>query len=227
MIQLPDMPPRIAALPRDHRGYPVPWFVAWVDGKPVFPCADSAKLVRAVRERRCWVCGDLLARNLAFVVGPMCTVNRTSAEPPCHLECAVFSAMACPFLAKPKMKRQDVSDIATLEPPGNMLKRNPGVACVWSTRSFDLMHVPNGVLFRIGEPMAVRWFCEGRDATRDEVLESMDSGLPLLANVAKEEGPEAEAELNRMHCAALAYLPDADAAADAAFLKAVEATLAR
>src|SRR4051812_13821199 len=108
MIQLPPMPPSIAALPRDHRGYPVPWFVAWSEGRPIFPAADPQKLVRAIRERRCWVCGDLLTRYLAFVVGPMCTVNRVSAEPPSHLKCAEFSTRACPFLTRPKMKRVEL-----------------------------------------------------------------------------------------------------------------------
>jgi len=31
---LPSLPLAMRGLPRDHRGYPVPWFVAWVDGKP-------------------------------------------------------------------------------------------------------------------------------------------------------------------------------------------------
>ena len=45
MKPLPPMPSRIAALPVDERGYPVPWFVAWIDGKPEFRCADPAKFL--------------------------------------------------------------------------------------------------------------------------------------------------------------------------------------
>jgi hypothetical protein len=41
---LPDgMPESVGRLPVDHRGYPVPWFVAWIDGKPEFRCADGEK----------------------------------------------------------------------------------------------------------------------------------------------------------------------------------------
>lgn len=33
MISLPPIPDAIAKLPRDERGYPVPWFVPWIDGR--------------------------------------------------------------------------------------------------------------------------------------------------------------------------------------------------
>jgi hypothetical protein len=72
--ELPDLPPRIAKLPVD-RGYPVPWFVAWVDGKPEFRVMDHRRLVRAIKESRCWVCGQKLGAIRAYVLGPMCAVN--------------------------------------------------------------------------------------------------------------------------------------------------------
>src|SRR5688500_69447 len=111
MIHLPPIPSAIAKLTRDERGYPVPWFVSWLDGKPEFRVADASKFRLALRERRCWVCGERTKRrkdnwpDLTFVLGPMCTITRTTAEPPCHFECAEFSAMACPFLSMPKAKR--------------------------------------------------------------------------------------------------------------------------
>lgn len=74
-----DIPARIQNLPVDPvRKFPVPWFVAWVDGKPEFRAADQRKLVIAIQEKRCWVCGEPLGRFMTFVVGPMCGLNRTS-----------------------------------------------------------------------------------------------------------------------------------------------------
>lgn len=208
MIQLPEMPSQIAALPHDERGYPVPWFVAWIDGKPVFPVADQRKVVLAVRDKRCWVCGEPMGRNLAFVIGPMCTVNRVSAEPPCHLECGLFSARACPFLTKPNMRRMDVSGIVdTQNPGGTMIHRNPGVVCVWSTRFMKMTPAGKGVIFRIGDPTRVDWFAEGRPATREEVLVSMESGLPALRKIADDEAPEAVWELRRMLAESMQFVP--------------------
>ena len=60
-----DLPLRLRKLPLDPRGYPVPWFVAWVDGVPEFRAVDGRKFVQAVRAKLCWVCGEPLGRWLA------------------------------------------------------------------------------------------------------------------------------------------------------------------
>ncbi len=124
---LPPLPLRITTLPVDERGFPVPRFVAWIDGKPDFRVVDPRQRARAVRLNRCWICGEAFGAHKAFVVGPMCVVNRVSSEPPSHRECAVFAAQACPFLTLPRARRRDANLPATGEPPGVMLTRNPGV----------------------------------------------------------------------------------------------------
>jgi hypothetical protein len=207
--ELPPAPARIAALPVDARGYPVPWFVSWVDGKPEFRAADAAKRVQAVRLRLCWVCGEPLGAYMAFVIGPMCSVNRVSAEPPCHRECAEYSARACPFLSKPQMTRREGGmPEACTDGPGHMIRRNPGVACVWVTRGYRLVSDGRGgALLRIGDPTEVSWWAEGRPATRAEVLASIDSGLPLLRGQIPPDDAEQLAVLERMYVAALALVP--------------------
>ena len=72
MSRYPDLPERMKSLPVDHRGFPVPWFVAWVDGKPVFPAMDGDKLRQAIQFGKCWVCGKPLGRFKYWVIGPMC-----------------------------------------------------------------------------------------------------------------------------------------------------------
>jgi hypothetical protein len=180
-----EMPSRIAALPRDQRGYPVPWFVCVVDGVPDFRVVDGRKVVRAVSERRCFICGDVLGRHLAFVIGPMCAVNRVSSEPPSHRDCAVFAAQTCPFLANPEAPRRSthMPEEAT-EPAGIPILRNPGVTLVWGTRSYEVERVDpgqgKGIIFRVGEPEECLWFTEGRAATRTEVMTALESGYPRL-----------------------------------------------
>jgi len=208
MIVMPEMPARIAKLPRDERGYPVPWFVKWIDGKPVFPVMDGRKWNRAVRDKLCWVCGQKMGPMMAFVIGPMCGINRTSAEPPCDVNCAIFSAKACPFLTKPKMKRMDCSGIDAHDAPGVALQRNPGCCGVWITKSYEVFGVPSGgSLIELGEPRLVHWFAEGRKATRAEVEESIRTGLPALQEMADKEGVEAQAALLRAENEFRKYLP--------------------
>lgn len=64
------VPARMAHLPIDERGYVVPWFVAWVDGKPEFRAMDPEKFSAAIRKKLCWVCGGKMGVNLCFVAGP-------------------------------------------------------------------------------------------------------------------------------------------------------------
>lgn len=180
---LPELTKRLAKLPVDQRGYPVPFFVAWIDGQPDFRVADPAKLVACVRHGLCWVCGENLGSRKSFVVGPMCAVNRNSAEPPSHPDCAEWSLKGCPFLAKPNMVRREDETTKALDEnvSGVMIKRNPGVMLCWETRKFTPHSDGNGgVLFDVGEPHAVSWWREGRPATRAEAMDSIESGIPLL-----------------------------------------------
>ncbi|MGW4043016.1 hypothetical protein [Streptomyces sp. NPDC004721] len=208
---LPTPPPRIARLPRNHAGYPVPWFVAWIDGMPDFRVIGAGKLDDAIRFRACWLCGEPLGANAAFVIGPMCAINRVSPEPPSHRDCADYAARACPFLTTPDMRRRD-SQLPdnTVEPDGIMLRRNPGVALVWVSRTWRLQ--PHLRLWTVGDPIETRWYAEGRPATRAEALASITSGLPLLrAEAEKDRRPAAAlAELEAQHARALELMPAGD-----------------
>jgi hypothetical protein len=203
------VPARMARLPRDHAGHPVPWFVAWIDGEPDFRVIERGRVPEAVTGSLCWVCGQRLGAFVAFVIGPMCAVNRTTAEPPCHRECATWSARACPFLANPERRRRESRMPGDkLPPPGEMIRRNPGVALVWVTRSWSMFpDGQGGLLIEIGDPTATDWFAYGREATRAEVCASIDSGLPILTEAAEAEGPDAVVELAALALAAHALLP--------------------
>ena len=109
-VQLPSPPVRIARLPKDERGYPVPWFVAWLlddlDGRaheversrpgarPDFRILASGARELAVKKRLCWVCGEPLGVHQVFAIGPMCAVNRTTMEPPGHRACIDLGSCA-------------------------------------------------------------------------------------------------------------------------------------
>jgi hypothetical protein len=202
------MPDRIAKLPRDEVGRPVPRFVATVDGKPDFRIMDPEHLRRAIRLGVCWTCGETLGGHKHFVIGPMCAVNRVSAEPPSHNDCATYSAQACPFLTNPNKTRREANMPQTAEPAGVMIARNPGVTLVWGTKKHTVFgDGGGGILFNIGEPTSVAWYTEGREATRSEVLASIDSGLPILREMAVEEGPRAVGKLDAMVERAMVYLP--------------------
>lgn len=224
---LPPLPERMKKLPVDARGFPVPWFVQWfhASGKafervdlapgegdyPDFRVMDSRKMRLAVRGRRCWVCGDPLGKFMAFVIGPMCAVNRTSGEPPAHRDCALFSAQGCPFLSKPAVERRvndlPLPDEIRIHPA--MIDRNPGVTMVWVCRDYRIRQDADGVLFNIGEPTEVLFFANGRTATRAEIMHSIDTGMPLLREVAAAQSELALKYLQAEYDEALKLVPAA------------------
>ena len=221
MVKLPSPPVRIARLPKDERGYPVPWFVAYfLDGKevgrgtphakPDFRVLASGKRELAVKKRLCWVCGEPLGVHQVFAIGPMCAVNRVTMEPPSHRACVEYSAQACPFLTVPARRRNEggLEDIEH-KVDGMMIARNPGAIALWES-AYRPFKVHNGWLIRLGEPTRVDWWTKGRLATRAETLDAIDAGYPSLLETAQQyDGPEGVAELEALRVKALNYLPAA------------------
>lgn len=218
MIALPEMPKRIARLRKDERGYPVPRFVEWIiDGhaarpsdpgaKPDFRYARPEYRNQAFKHGYCWVCGEQMGVHKVYAIGPMCVVNRVTAEPASHRDCAEYAAKACPFLLRPRMRRLPVGEDEPKHAPGIMIERNPGCICLYETNDAKAFQANGGWLIRLGEPTRIDWWAEGRQATRAEVEASIDSGYPILFEMAKKDGPDAVDELMAMADKAMKLLP--------------------
>jgi hypothetical protein len=206
------MPDRVARLPLDPRGYPIPWFVN-IDKEGVadFRIIGPGKVERAVKQGVCWICGERLGVNRAFVIGPMCAINRISSEPPSHRDCAEYGARACPFLTRPHMRRRE-NDLPEVIVPaaGFGVDRNPGATLVWITKDYEIRnaeHGAPGLLFHLGDPLETLWYAEGRAATATEIWTSVRTGLPILFEQARAQGPEAVQDLNEACRRALPLLP--------------------
>jgi hypothetical protein len=176
-------------------------------GEPDFRVIGPGKLGSAVRRNRCWICGEPLGVHKVYVIGPMCVINRATSEPPSHRDCATFAAEACPFLTRPRQKRdrKDMPGDGVIA--GIHIDRNPGAACLYETAKARGFKAGEGMLWRLGDPDHIEWWASGRKATRAEVMDSIDTGYPLLYNMAVEEGPKAVEELERMKAHAMQYLP--------------------
>jgi hypothetical protein len=208
------MPERMRKLEVDKRGYPVPWFVQWVNGEPDFRIVNPNRFRQAIRFGNCWICGDRLGARRTFVMGTLNIVNRVTSEPACHVDCAKFAAMACPFLVLPNAKyREAVMPPGAKPPAGLMTNRNPGVVALWTTKSFKIQPDAQGHrLIVVSSPVAVEWYAHGRYATRAEVRASLDDGMPLLygplaAQTLKIQRMDDLVELENSYHRALQYLP--------------------
>lgn len=209
-----NIPVRLLPRPTDSRGFIVPFFVCWFkDGKPSregvdgavpdFRVVDPDRFMLCTRGLRCWICGEPLGVRHAFVLGPMCCVTRVTSEPGSHRECAEYAVRVCPFLARPRMKRNPSPWLTDKVVPaaGQHSDRNPGVMAIWVQRgpgvAFEATQGEHGILFYVRDPFEPpRWYREGREATRAEIDAAIESGVrDELRPQADREGPAAVAEL--------------------------------
>jgi hypothetical protein len=211
MIELPPLPKNVAKLPRDERGYPVPWFVVWLKGKPEFRVADGEKQLTALREQRCWVCGVPIGHDPTFVTGTLALINRCHGEAPCHPDCARFSAVACPYLTKPKARRREAGLPEGTETSGYAVERNPGVVVLWTCASKREAYRPfrtgNGFLYELPDPKRLEFLSEAREATREETLVSIRDAYGRILPQAVRDGLDAVEQLDGLYNRGLGLLP--------------------
>lgn len=211
------LPPRMSRRPISNKGFPVPFFVTArdKDGNWDFRFVNPRTTEYCHNKRLCWLCGEPLERfrPFCFTIGPMCSINRVSSEPPAHIDCAAYAVKACPFLARPAMRRNDADlteaqkGAMIADAPGIAVAHNPGVILMWITKKYRIERDGGGYLFFIGEPSELRWFKEGRTATRPEIDAAIAKGLPYLRAAAAAE--DALPDLERQIARALPLLPAA------------------
>lgn len=122
------VPPAIAALPHDPRGYPIPAITPRdAEGGPTFAITGGARSLICAIERRCSICGTPMAPGpvyrviaaaetealaAAHAAGRTAAANKApSPEPPGHRECMLFAAFTCPFLARPNARRGQDAEV--------------------------------------------------------------------------------------------------------------------
>jgi hypothetical protein len=111
------IPERMRLLPRDRRGYPVPFIVMRDnDGKPHFTINDEDRRRFVLKNDRCPLCNHGLFRGRWYVGGPRCAFDPRGAylDPPMHHECAEYALQVCPYLAAPNYSKR--IDDKTLDP---------------------------------------------------------------------------------------------------------------
>lgn len=110
-MKIPDdvrVPHRMAHLPRDPRGLPIPIIVMRDNtGKPLFAANDENERQRMFQGDRCHICGWPLPRGRWFVGGHLsaCCEHGAFMDGGMHADCAYFALRVCPYLAAPAYGR--------------------------------------------------------------------------------------------------------------------------
>lgn len=107
-----EVPPKMRLLPRDRRGYPVPWIVQRdLTGRPFFVINDTEKVAACARRGLCGICGRKLERDAWLVGGPAAAFHKHGAylDPAMHKACATYALQVCPYIAAPYSARIDAA----------------------------------------------------------------------------------------------------------------------
>ena len=111
-VEIVPIPPKMRLLPRDRRGYPVPWIVQRdLDRRPFFVMNDVENVVACGRRKLCGICGKKLERDVWLVGGPGAALHEHGAflDPPMHKDCATYALRVCPYIATRYTKRVDAA----------------------------------------------------------------------------------------------------------------------
>ena len=111
-VEAVPIPPKMRMLPRDRRGYPVPWIVQRdLTSRPFFVMNDHAKVAACGRRKLCGICGQKLERDVWLIGGPGAAFHEQGAylDPPMHHACATYALLVCPYLGSRYTGRIDTA----------------------------------------------------------------------------------------------------------------------
>jgi hypothetical protein len=165
-----QVPERIKQLVSFRREEPVPWWVPWTalesdrptyppEGRPRFDLKPRPeRFERAMREHRCWTCGDQLGAVVTFVTEPHWVVQGFAGEPPSHSDCAAYAATHCPYFVGP----------------------DAPLVCLWMCRRYATVKTDTGPLIEICGATHVDWFQAGKPAHRAQIIAAFARVMPKL-----------------------------------------------
>jgi hypothetical protein len=209
------LPIRVAARPRDERGYPVPAITPWKDGKPAFAQQNAFRTLICLAERRCTVCGTMMLpgrvyrvmadglRNIALALDTgMPYINTAPAnEGPGHLTCMLYSAVVCPYLSSPAARRQIATTIGKEHIPRGDQRGTEAAVVGFDSYRWQVGAGTGGIQIFFGQPTEMLSYADGNDLAAE-----------LTAEVASEQKPAERCP---------AYLLDDDAKAEKAAMSII------
>jgi hypothetical protein len=176
------IPDRIARLPRDKRGYPIPWNVQiGKEDTPLFTVNDQEKHIEAILRQLCPICGERLGRWRWFVGGILSAFDPNGAYYDLcgHHECETFALQVCPYLSAPKyLGRLDVIDPSKI-PDGmtttniTMIPERPEIFVAVASDKFQVsaIHESDTPVIRPQRPyLAYEFWRHGVQLTEEEAL---------------------------------------------------------
>ncbi len=155
------MPTGVSLLKKDDRGFPIPYFAAYIDGKPDFRVIDPDHHRRCIDYKLCGICGyHFGGKPAAFVGGPKSIESHLFLDAPLHEECATYALRVCPYLAAPTFRTHHVyiDGAVELKPPG---QQRPDTFFMGISDRFRPIETPKHIVVQAGEWMRTEKWKQG------------------------------------------------------------------
>lgn len=166
---LVPMPPAIALLPRDRRGYPIPYSAdIKPDGTPDFTTIDMMKWLKACQFRLCGICGKSVHGRLFFIGGPRLVKNRYSFDHPMHEECAHYALQVCPFLSMTRAHYQKLRESPDHKLMKTSSRDKPDIFALAKARSYTLEKISGDMLLHASPWESITWWKEGKEVSPND-----------------------------------------------------------
>lgn len=161
------MPERVARLPRDKRGFPIPaGNIILRNGTPDFATLDQTKWMQLLVLRGCGICGEKMEEAVWFVGGPLCETNRLFFDHPMHEECATYALQICPYLAIPNFQHRkkllDESSGFKSQAVAAASVGKPGRFMLGKTSWYGAVRYQGETLLHAGPWESITWWAEGK-----------------------------------------------------------------
>lgn len=141
-----EIPKELSHLKIDKRGYPIPYFVSWINGEPEFRYMDAARVKRIIENKLCHICGIKLPKDyFYFISGPVGLQNKVSSDAAMHRVCAEFSLRACPHLFLQKAERRENDELGKLlnAQPSPLIREKPSELYLVKASKFKIVYQDN------------------------------------------------------------------------------------
>jgi hypothetical protein len=126
-----DLPPRLAARPRDRRGLPIPPVnlhpnSATGEARVDFTTINTTISTALAAARRCSLCSEQMGYWVAFLGGPRAAELMRYTDPPGCVDCMTTAVRLCPFIVVRRHRRLggELAGAGSL-PPGSHGEKPP------------------------------------------------------------------------------------------------------
>lgn len=149
-----EVPVHMRNLKRDAYGNPRPFFISLSQSGHPFSEINAEKWEDAFRKKQCWICGQHLEDEVAFVGAPMNVTHRYFSSLPMHQDCAEYAMQVCPFMVVKNFEGINPENDNKLEP----IPR-PAMFLLGVTKSYEKFPSENGLSWiKAGEWMELYWW---------------------------------------------------------------------